>query len=218
MMVRANSDLPERCGVDDWQPFALAFSTTGAQGQPDGLLVWCNAANWEIRAIGDLEPEWLAAPGNGADVFDWFSPVLDKDQAWTRGTRLAPELFERPVRPVGQSGTQPTNPLASSALLHITSLGREFRMEFSEEGIPVVLSTPGVEGVRFWATRLDRAWRVLMSDDDVFQIPICDSDGARSEQDPALCRNSLGRLEAGTGCELSFATAAAGARRAVCSL
>ncbi len=160
-----SSAAPGECSTRDWPAFSLAFSTEKGAHR-SGLIVWCNSSHWTLHTFGNAGtsgfPDHLEADDAASDVFAWFTPAFTPIEA------------VRQLVPRGKvKDTSPRNRLAETAFVAELDEGR-FRMEFTEEGIPVTLIQPGDGSIQFWASAVERASRTMWSDEHLMNRPICD--------------------------------------------
>lgn len=199
---------PKECGYGEWPAFALSYAAT-KRDEPSARIMWCLPTSW--RVLADTGAATLPAadrgPARGSSIFGWFDPDLTPHEAWEE---IAPGIDPIPVNP--------GHGLASSAFKAVLDSGT-MRMEFSQEGIPVRVRTPGPDGVRFWATSLDRANLPIMSDDALLHHPLCHSEGDAGVDaiTNAPCWSLYGRL-LGERCAKTFSDHTSTFVTASCSL
>ncbi|NND01205.1 MAG: hypothetical protein HKN91_00320 [Acidimicrobiia bacterium] len=156
---------PTKCQSGEWPAFMLSSELRVGQQAP-GWILWCKETHWTIHVATKLagETQSREVRGEGEPPFPWFSPSLSPDEAW----RTLTGTHEKNVR-------QPRNSQAVTAYTIRTELG-QFRMEFSREGIPVLVRVPGDDGYRF-SGHLDRAASQVGSDADFLNWPACGDPG-----------------------------------------
>lgn len=183
--VTSDSD----CGQGQWPAFAITFAAI-QDGDPIGLIEWCDQDNWSIRALNDAAPAWLSdreSSDRDRELFGWFNESLTLNEAWAKADRRIPTVVE------------PRHPEATDALAVDTPLGSA-QMDFSPEGIPLLFERSG-GGVQIWATRLDRVDRPIRSDDEIFDRPMCFRPLAAGEtRRRTTCWTEMGMVRDRSGC------------------
>jgi hypothetical protein len=165
---------PVECSSGDWPAFMLGEIHNEHGAQQQGWILWCHESHWTMHVAGEFAGETASRQtrGKSAEVFPWFSPDLTPQEAWQQLTGT-PELRE----------VAPRHDLAEVAFTMGADDGR-YRMEFTAEGIPVLVRVPGADGFRFRADEVSFADRPLRSDDDIMNWPSCSHFDGSSDDGP----------------------------------
>lgn len=184
---------PAECQSGDWPAFMLTAEPGDFEERP-GWILWCNESHWTMHVATSIagETDSRNVRGDGQPPFPWFDPSLTPDEAW----RALTGSDEKNMR-------EPRNPLADTAFTIRTDLG-QYRMEFSEEGIPVLVRVPGESGFRF-SGRLIRAESLIWDDADVVDWPACSIPGQGGFiNEPQPCWLDGGSARPGGRCYVTF--------------
>ncbi len=151
------------CSSANWPAFMLSGIRNEQGAERQGWILWCHETHWTMHVAGEFAGETASrqARGTPAEVFPWFSPSLTPHEAWQRLTG-SPEMRQ----------VEPRHDLAAVAFTRRSDAG-PYRMEFTPEGIPVVVRVPGTGGFRFRADVVSFAGRPMRSDDEIMNWPAC---------------------------------------------
>ncbi len=155
-----------------------------------GWILGCNESHWTMHVVTTVagEDSSRRASGEPGVLFPWFDPDLQPEEAFQQLTGTD----------TGRNVT-PRNHQAVIAFTTRTSTG-QFRMEFTAEGIPVLVRSPGESGFRFWGD-VSRASRPIRSGEEPMNWPACSAAQQRpSEREPQPCWFDSGNAQGDSGC------------------
>lgn len=184
-----NSTSGVACGSGDWPAFMLSIRAPDSRETP-GWILWCNEANWTMHVVTQIADAQSSRRASGVvdAVFPWFDPTLQPEEAFRRFT--------------GSDSLRSVEPRNHQAVLALTTrtLAGQFRMEFTEEGIPIVARSPGETGYRFVGD-ISRSDRPVRSNEEPMGWPPCSVEVQRSSTiGPHRCWVDSGVAPGASGC------------------
>ncbi len=186
---------PVDCSSGKWPAFMLSDISTEQGDEYQGWILWCHETHWTMHVAGEVAGETSSrqARGKPAEVFPWFKPSLTPQEAWQELTGSAP------MREV-----KPRNDFAEIAYAGRGNDGY-YRMEFTSQGIPVLVKATGSGGFLLRADDVSFADRPMRSNDELLNSPACYLPGVNGFiNEPRPCWYESGSLRLENECFVSL--------------